>query len=35
MVRAGRHRKERGLRKIFRAENTVDYYDRESTDEGG
>ena len=23
----------RGLRKIFRAENTVDYNDRESTDE--
>jgi hypothetical protein len=26
-------RGERGLRKVFRAENTVDYYDRERTDE--
>ena len=26
-------RGERGLRKMFRAENTVDYYDRESNDE--
>jgi uncharacterized cupin superfamily protein len=29
MVRAGRHRSERHLRRIFRAEETVDYYDRE------
>ena len=26
-------RGERGVRKMFRAENTVDYYDRESTEE--
>jgi uncharacterized cupin superfamily protein len=35
MVRAGRHRKERGLRKIFRAEGTVDYYDGEPLDNQG
>jgi uncharacterized cupin superfamily protein len=34
LVAAGR-RGERGLRKIFRAESTVDYYDRERTDEQG
>ena len=26
---------DRGLRKMFRAETTVDYYDRENTDAGG
>jgi uncharacterized cupin superfamily protein len=31
MVASG-PRGQRGLRKMFRAENTVDYYDRESTD---
>ena len=30
LVVTGRHG-ERGLRKMFRAENTVDYYDREKT----
>jgi uncharacterized cupin superfamily protein len=32
LVASGK-RGERGLRKLFRAENTVDYYDRERTDE--
>lgn len=32
LVASGK-RGQRGLRKLFRAENTVDYYDRESTDD--
>ena len=32
LVASGK-RGQRGLRKIFRAENTVDYYDRERNDE--
>jgi len=33
LIRTGRHRNEKGLRKMFRAETTVDYYDREKTEE--
>lgn len=33
LIVAGK-RGDRGLRKIFRAENTVDYYDRETTETG-
>jgi hypothetical protein len=32
LVASGK-RGQRGLRKIFRAENTVDYYDRERTEQ--
>ena len=34
VVKPFMHLDEGGLRKMFRAENTVDYYDRETSKEG-